>query len=66
MSKDTVSGEIRRNDEEQQFEVALDGTLALIAYRITGKNINLMHTEVPPEFERRLSARRSTTPANRS
>lgn len=35
------------NPAESRFELALDGGLAIIAYRIEGERIVLIHTEVP-------------------
>ena len=35
------------NPAESRFELALDGGLAIIAYRIESERIVLIHTEVP-------------------
>ncbi|MET0313067.1 MAG: GNAT family N-acetyltransferase, partial [Hansschlegelia sp.] len=35
------------NRDENRFELALPGGMALIAYRIEGERIVLIHTEVP-------------------
>ncbi len=38
------------NPEQSRFEFALDGETAIIAYRIEGERIVLIHTEVPQAF----------------
>jgi hypothetical protein len=44
---------IQRNDAEHQFEAVVDGDLARLTYRIVGKRMVLVHTEVPEELEGR-------------
>jgi predicted GNAT family acetyltransferase len=50
MSNENV---VRDNKQEQRFEMALDeGKTAFIQYAEAGEGVvNLMHTEVPEEFE---------------
>ncbi|WP_089173305.1 GNAT family N-acetyltransferase [Bosea sp. AS-1] len=36
--------------EQNRFELALDGGTALVAYRVDGNRLVLIHTEVPEEF----------------
>ena len=44
--------EIVNNTEASRFQVQLpDGQLALIDYKLAGKNIIFTHTEVPVEYE---------------
>jgi len=40
-----------RNKEEQQFEMHIEDSVALIAYQERGGHYILVHTEVPPELE---------------
>ncbi len=47
------------NPAESRFELALDGGLAIIAYRIEGERIVLIHTEVPQALSGQASARGS-------
>ncbi len=35
---------------ENRFELALDGGTALVAYRVDGERLVLIHTEVPEQF----------------
>ena len=44
---------VTHNHDRKQFEINLDGQLALAAYRREGSTITFTHTEVPPEFEGR-------------
>lgn len=39
------------NEQEQQFEIDLDGRLAVLTYRRDGGALHLLHTEVPKERE---------------
>jgi predicted GNAT family acetyltransferase len=45
--------EVEHNADESRFEVALDGKLALLNYRLMGASIAFIHTEVPADFEGR-------------
>ncbi|MGO4172984.1 GNAT family N-acetyltransferase [Bosea sp. TAF32] len=36
--------------EQNRFELALDGGTALVAYRLDGDRVVLVHTEVPEQF----------------
>jgi predicted GNAT family acetyltransferase len=38
---------IRNNEQQQQFEVEIDGHLAVLEYRLRDNLLFLMHTEVP-------------------
>jgi predicted GNAT family acetyltransferase len=40
-----------QNKEEEQFEMHIDGAVALIAYQEQGNNYALIHTEVPEVLE---------------
>jgi uncharacterized protein len=40
-----------QNKEEEQFEMHIDGEVALIAYQESGENYMLIHTEVPESME---------------
>lgn len=43
---------VEPNDELSQFEMDLDGEKALVGYkREDDGTLNLLHTEVPPEYE---------------
>lgn len=42
--------QVNHNEKDQRFEVGLEDKLALLEYRIAGKNIIFTHTEVPEEF----------------
>ena len=39
------------NEKAQRFEAAVAGGVAHVDYRMTGKVMHLVHTEVPPEAE---------------
>jgi uncharacterized protein len=39
------------NRQAEQFEVALNGELAFLAYERAGDRLVLIHTEVPPNLE---------------
>lgn len=49
MSDSTLN--VVRNDAENRFEIREGKQLAQLAYDITGNEIALVHTEVPPELE---------------
>ena len=42
-----MDGEIRNNREKLQYELVVDGHLALAAYRLRPGRITFTHTEVP-------------------
>ena len=43
---------IKHNEAEHRFEITGDDAKpALLEYRLRGKQITLVHTEVPPEME---------------
>lgn len=42
--------EVRDNLEKHQFEMIVDGHIALAAYRLTPDTITFTHTEVPKEL----------------
>ncbi len=42
--------EVIDNQAEQRFELAADGWLAMLVYRLRGQRIVLVHTEVPEEL----------------
>jgi uncharacterized protein len=42
-----------RNEAERRFELAVDGRMAFLEYRLDGKTLTLTHAEVPEEFEGR-------------
>ncbi len=48
MSIDFDHIEVRNNEDEEQYEVQLDGHLAFLAYEREGDTIIYLHTEVPP------------------
>ena len=41
------------NDQARQFELAVDGALAFLTYRVVGPRLVLIHTEVPDALEGR-------------
>lgn len=41
---------VKNNKMGNRFEVQIDGSLAFVEYQIDGKQINLIHTEVPHEL----------------
>jgi len=48
---ETTQVRIERNDEASRFEAYVDGVAAgLVAFRATPGRIELVHTEVKPEF----------------
>ena len=42
--------DVVEKSEQNRFELALDGGTALVAYRVDGNRLVLIHTEVPEEF----------------
>ncbi len=42
--------EVIDNQDEQRFELAVDGSLAVLVYRLRGPRFVLVHTEVPEEL----------------
>jgi hypothetical protein len=42
---------VERNDAERQYELSVDGHLAMLQYRLVGRRLVLVHTEVPEELE---------------
>jgi uncharacterized protein len=47
------TAEVRDNANAGQYELAVDGKSAVLAYMRDGGTIRLTHTEVPPELEGR-------------
>jgi len=45
--------EIIQNTEKQQFELHIEGKIALVTYRLYPESIAYLHTEVPKELEGR-------------
>jgi predicted GNAT family acetyltransferase len=50
--------EITHNAAAQRFEAQFDAGLALAAYRLVGREMQMTHTEVPPSLEGRGIAAR--------
>ncbi|HEX9948035.1 MAG TPA: GNAT family N-acetyltransferase [Allosphingosinicella sp.] len=46
-----MAGEVRNNEAEHQYELEVDGQLALAAYRLSDGRITFTHTEVPDALE---------------
>jgi len=44
---------VKNNEAEQQFEVEIDGSVALVKYERTGDRVTFIHTEVPKALEGR-------------
>ncbi|NWH09687.1 MAG: N-acetyltransferase [Alphaproteobacteria bacterium] len=44
---DVVTAEVQDNPERNRFELAVDGALAVMEYRRSGKVLAIVHTEVP-------------------
>jgi predicted GNAT family acetyltransferase len=42
--------DVVRNDETGQFELRVDGHLARLVFRLVGRRLVLVHTEVPDEI----------------
>lgn len=51
MTNDSDALEVKNNTEAERFELTLNGLTAFVQYRIMGKRIIFIHTEVPPEFK---------------
>ncbi len=43
-----TSGSVTHNPQQQRFELQLEEGLALLAYELSGHDLVLAHTEVPP------------------
>lgn len=50
MKNDIADQQLIVNEEENQFELQLEGGKAVVEYLLTGDKINLVHTEVPQQF----------------
>jgi len=50
---DPVSEEVTDNQAQSRFELRADGSLAELFYRLGGRRLVLIHTDVPPELEGR-------------
>ena len=48
-----MDGEVRNNAAARQYELEVDGQLALAAYRLRDGRITFTHTEVPGALEGR-------------
>lgn len=48
-----MTGTVRDNRAEQEFELVVDGHRAVAAYQVEGDRIVFTHTLVPPEIEGR-------------
>ncbi len=46
-----MTDEVRNNEAEQQYELEVEGGLALAAYRLRDGRITFTHTEVPTALE---------------
>ncbi|HLL31480.1 MAG TPA: GNAT family N-acetyltransferase [Allosphingosinicella sp.] len=46
-----MAGEVRNNETANQYELEMDGRLALAAYRLRDGRITFTHTEVPEALE---------------
>ena len=51
MSTDYEHIEVKNNEDEQLYEVKLDGQVATLFYEREGNSIIFLHTEVPPALE---------------
>jgi uncharacterized protein len=49
----TDTSQIIDNTAASRFELAADGKLAELGYRLRGSRLVILHTEVPPELEGR-------------
>ena len=47
---DKADVQVIHNEEQNRFEVEIDGKLAMVEYQKAGKNIIYTHTEVLPEL----------------
>ncbi|MGH2611335.1 MAG: GNAT family N-acetyltransferase [Tepidiformaceae bacterium] len=52
MKVDVVSLAVRHNEEEEQFELEVDGQVAVLAYFVRDSTIYYPHTEVPTALQR--------------
>lgn len=43
--------DVIRNDAENRYELAVEGELAMLVYRLNGERLVLIHTEVPDALE---------------
>lgn len=57
------SQQVTDNQVKTRFELRADGRLAVLPYRINGKRLVLLHTEVPAELEGRGIGGRLVTAA---
>lgn len=48
-----MDGEVRNNEAAHQYELKVEGQLALAAYRVRDGRITFTHTEVPDALEGR-------------
>jgi predicted GNAT family acetyltransferase len=46
-----MSAEVRHNEEKHRFEAGSEPNLAKIDYHVRGTTLNLIHTEVPSEYQ---------------
>lgn len=51
MINDPNQSDVKNNTEAERFELTLEGKTAFVQYRIMGRRIIFIHTEVPPEFK---------------
>jgi predicted GNAT family acetyltransferase len=45
--------DIHINEDERRFELPLEDGIALLEYRYRGRDLALVHTEVPPKWQGR-------------
>ena len=53
MDESDLEIDIRHNASAQRFEATVDGATARLDYRLDGKLMRIVHTEVPPALEGR-------------
>jgi len=46
-----LSNEVRDNEQQHRFELAVDGHTAFSQYKLAAGTITFLHTEVPKELE---------------
>jgi uncharacterized protein len=46
-----TSGDVRHNAAAHRFEAGVEPHLALIIYRLKGNAVDLVHTEVPEQYQ---------------
>jgi predicted GNAT family acetyltransferase len=46
-----MTGDVRNNEAGSQYELEVEGSLALAAYRLRDERITFTHTEVPEALE---------------